>query len=500
MPQSLTQTQRLEQRQQLSAQQVLVAKLTELSVEELRARIETECETNPWLEPKDRSSVSDGDMDNYDGSDGFGEDGVRDSDSADSDSFDSFDDFSASSADTADESDWGSDEFPMNYSEDRGRREDSEVLNFHDILMSQVGEFDLDDHQRFLLEYLIGSLDDDGLLRIPLYQISDELDINQGVRASEEELQQMLDILKEFEPYGVGARNLCECLLIQVRHNPRLPRRQQIITILEQYVDEFEHNHWDVIRRKMRLTDADVAAIRRSIQRLNPSPGGSVGQSLDEMAHLVVPDFEVKSDEYGKISFRLCENGIPQLQMSDDASGWMNIYETKDEATLRKEVLEGIRYQRDLMERGKLFIQALTQRRNSLMLVMRAIVKLQEPFFREGDETLLRPMRLEDVANATGLDISTVSRVCKSKNVQTDVGNYPLRWFFTNSTMKEGVELSVRHVLSALRALVDSEDKSHPYSDEYLTDALKQQGYDVARRTIAKYREQLGIPNSRMRR
>lgn len=492
MGQVLTQTQRQEQRQQLSAQQVLVAKLTELSVEELRARIEMECDTNPWLERKDVS----GDADEA------GIDSPNDtaSDDQEATSEETFDDYSNATSETSDEADWGSDEFPTTYNEERTRFENSEVLSFYDILMRQVGEYDLDEHQRILLEYLIGSLDSDGLLRTPLYQISDELDINQGIHTSEKELEEVWRILTEFEPYGVGARNLCECLLIQVRHMPNLPRRQQLITIFENYKDEFEHNHWDVISRKMKLTESDVAIIRRVIQHLNPSPGGSVGLSMDDMAHLVIPDFKVHTNEYGEVQFRLCENGVPQLQLSEDSSDWMDVYITKDEGTLRQEVLEAIRYKRDLMDRGKLFIQALTQRRNSLTSVMRAIIRLQEPFFREGDETLLRPMRLEDVAQATGLDVSTVSRVCKSKTVETEVGTYPLRWFFTNSTRKEGVELSVRHVLSALKELVDSEDKRHPYSDEYLTSALQQQGYDVARRTIAKYREQLGIPNSRMRR
>ena len=492
MAQILTQTQRQEQRQQLSAQQVLVARLTELSVEELRAAIETECEANPWLERKDGPGEADG-------ADLAEADGGNEAEGADTQE-DSMDAYRESAADTADEADWGSDEFPAAYTEERNRREESEVLSFYDILMRQVGEYDLDEHQRTLLEYLIGSLDGDGLLRTPLYQIADELDINQGIRTTERELEAVWKILTEFEPYGVGARNLCECLLIQVRHMPDFPRRQQLITIFEDYKEEFERNHWDVIGRKMKLTEADVAAIRRAIQHLNPSPGGSVGRSLDDMAHFVVPDFKVQVNEYGEVQFRLCENGVPQLQLSEDSSDWLDVYAKEDEAALRQDVLDAIRYKRDLMERGKLFIQALVLRRNSLTSVMRAIIRLQEPFFREGDEALLRPMRMEDVAQATGLDVSTVSRVCKSKNVQTDVGTYPLRWFFTHSARKEGAELSVRHILSALKQLVEGEDKRHPYSDDDLTAALQQQGYDVARRTVAKYREQLGIPNSRMRR
>lgn len=496
MPQIQTQTQRLEQRQQLSAQQVMAAKLTELSVEELRARIETECEANPWLERKDASQ---NDNEPFDGDDVSNETELSDEDNT---SELSEPDLANATNDTGEENDWDSNEFPMasNNEDNARRREDSEVLSFHELLMQQVGEYDLDEHQRVLLEYLIGSLDDDGLLRTPLYQITDELDIYQGVRTNEKELEQILKVLQEFEPSGVGARNLCECLLIQVKHKEHLPMRSQLITILEKYADEFVQKHWEVIQRRMKLSDADLSAIRRSILKLNPRPGGSIGKSPEESAHVIVPDFKVTTDEYGNIHFQLCERGIPQLQMSEDPAEWMTAYENQDDASIRREVLEALRYQRSQMEKGNIFIEALAQRRRSLIAVMRAVLKLQETFFREGDETLLRPMRLEDVAQMTGLDVSTVSRACRSKSVETDFGTYQLRWFFTNSTTKEGEELSVRHILTALKALVDAEDKRNPLSDEDLTATLQKQGYDVARRTIAKYREQLGIPNSRMRR
>lgn len=467
-----------------------MAKLTELSVEELRARIETECEENPWLERKDvsdRDDYDDGEMggDVADGNDEAGEE---------SDAFDS------TPNETAEENDWNGDEFPIASASTGYVRDDGEMLSFHDLLLQQMGEYDLNEHQRTLLEYLIGSLDNDGLLHTPLYQIADELDIYQGVRTDEQELLQVLAILQEFEPYGVGARNLCECLLIQVRHNEKQVMRSQLITLFERYADEFVQKHWDVIQRKMKLSNSDLTTMRHAILRLNPRPGGSIGRNAEEAAHVVVPDFKVQVDGNGNVVFRLCEQGVPQLQMSDDSSDWISLYDKQDDATIRRDVREAIRYQRNLMEQGNLFIEALEQRRRSLMAVMRAIVKLQDAFFRDGDETLLRPMRQEDVAQLTGLDVSTVSRVCRSKSVDTDFGIYPLRWFFTNSTTKEGEELSVRHILSALRSMVDSEDKRHPYSDEYLTAALQRMGYDVARRTVAKYREQLGIPNSRMRR
>lgn len=491
--QGLTQTQRLEQHQQLSAQQILVAKLTELSVEELRARIETECEENPWLERVDSS-------DDYTSEDA--DFGSIDSDSsADSEGGEDFEDnLNASANDINEDGDWGSDEFPTTSNEEQSRRrEDSETYSFHDLLMQQVGEFDLDEHQRTLLEYLIGSLDDDGLLRTSLMQIADELDIFQNIRTNDDELERVLDVLQQFEPAGVGTRNLCECLLIQAKRNKQLAMRSHIITVLQQHSDEFVQNHWSVIQKKMNLTDADITAIRRSIKRLNPRPGGSIGSASAESAHAIVPDFIVETDEYGTLQFRLCEAGIPQLQMSSDPAEWMTAYDKKDDATIRRDVLEAIHYQRKQMDKGNLFIEALAQRRRSMISVMRAIIKLQDAYFREGDESVLRPMRLEDVARLAGVDISTVSRVCRSKSVQTEYKTFFLKHLFNSSARKEGEDISVRSVLNALKKLVDEEDKRHPLSDDALTEMLKKQGYDVARRTIAKHREQLGIPNSRMR-
>lgn len=499
MPQILTQEQRAEQRQQLSAQQVLVAKLTELSVEELRARIETECEENPWLESKEGGDGFDGEDLGYDTNDDVGNSGGEEEEGhSDIEDYMQESDIRQS---TSEENDWDGNEFPTAYNDNnKSNHEDSEVMSFHELLMQQIGEYNLNEHQRTLLEYLIGSLDDDGLLRTPLKKIADEMDIYCAITTNEKELEEVLTILQEFEPCGIGARNLCECLLIQVKHYEHLSMRSQLITMLEQYSQEFVQKHWNVIQRKMKLTDADISAMQRSIRHLNPRPGGSIGRSADESAHIIVPDFKVQVDDYGNVQFQLCENGLPQLQLSNDGEEWMDAYADQNDANIRREVMDAIKYKRGMMEKGALFIEALAQRRRSLTSVMKAIIRLQEPFFQEGDETLLRPMRLEDVAQRTGLDISTVSRVCRSKSVSTIYGTYQLKWFFTNSTKKEGEELSVRHILSALKTLVESEDKRNPYSDEYLTTALQKQGYDVARRTVAKYREQLGIPNSRLRR
>lgn len=503
MAQVLTQTQKLEQRQQLSAQQVLVAKLTELSVEELRARIETECVENPWLERKEQTSYDGDGTDVYAGSDYGSGDNYDSDDGGYNDSDDgSPDEERPDSNDSAQsEIDWDGNEFPtMGAPDDAHHQDDGDNMSFHELLMQQVGEYELNEHEQTILEYLIGSLDDDGMLRTPLYQIEDELDIYQGIRTNQQEMEKILAILQEFEPFGVGARNLCECLLIQAKHKEDLPMRKQLITMFSQYADEFVQKHWDVIKRKMKLSEGELSAMKRSITRLNPRPGNSVGSLPQESARTIVPDFRIQVDDNNEVMFQICETGIPALQMSDDPQEWMSEYDAMDEKTLSQDVAEAFRYQRNMIERGNMFIEALAQRRRSMNLVMHTIIKLQKPFFVEGDETLLRPMKLEDVATITNLDISTVSRVCRSKSVETPYGTYSLRWFFTSGTKKEGTEYSVRNILSAIKALVDAENKRKPLSDEALTAELKKQGYDTARRTVAKYREQLGIPTSRLRR
>lgn len=482
-----------EQRQQLSAVQLLASQLTALSVEELRNRIDTECNENPWLE---RKEGADDDGYNEAGEEYAGTDEYSNSEDEGEDSTLDINDTTGGN-----DEDWGGDEFPQAAgSEDNYTRERGDEPTFHDLLMSQMGEYDLNEHQQVLLEFLIGSLDDDGLLHVPLFQVCDELHIYHNIQTTEQELEELLTrYLHEFEPYGVGARDLIECLLIQVRHRTDLPMRKQMLTLFEKYGDEFKKNHWDIIQRRMKLTDAELSAMRHALKHLNPRPGGSVGRSSEESAHIIVPDFEVKTDNNGEIHFQLYEQGIPQLQMSEDLAEWMDAYGKEDLASARQDVLEAIKYKRNLWNNGALFIKALAQRRQSLITVMRSIVRRQMAFFQEGDETLLRPMTMTEIADETGLDVSTVSRVCQSKSVQTPFGTLPLRWFFTTGAIKDNNDVSIRNLLSALKNLIDEEDKHAPLSDDKLTEKLQEQGYAVARRTVAKYREQLNIPSTRLR-
>lgn len=489
--QGAIQTQRMEQRQVASVQQVLAAKLTELSVEELRARIESECEDNPWLESSsgaatDYSANAGSDMD----------DGEMEYDEEKAD--DTY-------APEPSQDDMRDDDFPQPQNQEGTgtnwmQNEESEQT-FHDVLMLQVGEYDLTEKQQRILEYLIGSLDKDGMLRLPLEQIADELDIYEGVECSVQEVEETLAVLQQFDPWGVGARNLIECLLIQVKRNKSLPMRNQLKVLLSEYGNELSMGRWDVIQKRMQLTKAEVAVMRNSIKRLNPRPGGSVGRIPASENSRIIPDFTITVGEEGNLSFHLNEDVLPVVTLADDYTdeSALMLAGISDEK-IRKEVQEAQRFQRSRMDEGRIFIEALAARRHSMLVTMAAILRLQKPFFLEGDENMLRPMKLEDVAQLAKIDISTVSRVCRSKSVDTPYGVFALNWFFSSGTDKDGEQLSVRHVQNALIELVKGEDKAHPYSDDKLAQLLREQGYAVARRTIAKYRDILGIPDSRLRR
>ena len=423
LSQTQTQTLTQEQRLQLTPQQLLAARLTALSLDELRERVEAECMENPWLEKRHIG-------------------GTRRS--------------------------------PLTF--EMGER--SETLSFYDRLTEQMGEYDLSDHERDILEYLIGSLDDNGFITKPLSQIADELEIYHSLSASEEEVGRMLAVLQQFDPPGIGARNLKECLLLQ---HPSAKLRM----VFERHWDDFTGKRWDRIQDKMGLTDAEVERLRREVQHLNPRPGNNPSDPVGRATETIKPDFIVEMDDEGTLRLSLNQGDVPSLRLSSEA----------DDGGSE----ESASFVREYRERGQLFIDALTQRRLTMTAVMKAIIRLQRPFFREGDESLLRPMRLEDVAEKTGLNLSTVSRVTSSKYVETPYGIYPLKWFFSGSSTQDGEAVSTRKVKAALKTLIEAEDKTEPLSDEALCTALREQGYDIARRTVAKYREQLGYPPARYR-
>lgn len=370
---------------------------------------------------------------------------------------------------------------PNNGVQEPEYREWGDSLTFAEQLKGQMGEFNLTPHQQQLLEYLIGSLDDDGLLYIDLQDLADEMSIYHYIDTTVEELEDVLAILWQFDPAGVGARSVQECLLLQIRRDPKNPLRDKMETVIGRYYDEFSKNRWDHIRQHMRLSADETKLLQKNILRLNPRPGMALGESLTTGTEQIIPDFIVTSDE-GSIAVEVNDSEIPSLTISPDVEGEM------ENSFVRK-----------LVEDGRIFIEALKQRRENMAKVMSTIVKMQRPFFLEGDEGLLKPMILDDIAIPLNLDRSTVSRVCQSKYVRTQYGTYPLRWFFSTKATQNGEEVSVRKILVELREIVDGEDKDNPYSDEQLTAILQEKGFEVARRTIAKYREKIGIPVARLR-
>lgn len=466
MPQTQVQQQKLtqEQIQLQSAMQVLTSKLTELPIEGLLDRVATELAENPYLE----ASTSEN------GEEMLGIAGETSDDSAE---YDATKDYSSED----DIPDYLLRQASGNEAESAGLNiESGDIQSFYDQLMEQAGEYDLNAHDRQILEYIIGNLDDDGLLSKPLFQIADELSIYHYCDTTPEEVERILHTLWQFDPAGVGARSLQECLIIQCK---RRGCSTQLLKILERNWNEIEHNRWDIIRQRYDLSEQQSNMLRQEIKKLNPRPGNSMGERDLSVESHITPDVIVGVDQEGNVSMTLNEGDLPTLSISGDAMQMI------DETFVREYV-----------NRGNLFIGAIMQRRQTILRTMQAIVRQQRRYFQTGDENLLRPMRLEDIASMTHQDQSTVSRVCNSKYVETPYGTHPLRWFFSSSVKDTVNETSVRKLLQSLRNIIANEDKNQPLTDDAIAEKLAADGFDVARRTVAKYREQLGIPTSRMRR
>lgn len=477
------QSQSQQQVQTLSPQQILVVKLLELPAIELEDRIHAELLENPALE--EGSNESPDDMTAAETQEEMNEGGE----------YDSLSDYLTE------------DDIPDYKLQENNRSKDdraeeipfSDATSFYEILREQLNELHLTDHQRELAEYIIGSLDDDGLLRKSLESISDELAIYAGVEASEEELEEALKIVQDFDPPGLGARNLQECLLIQIKRKEDSPLRQIELTIIDKYYEEFTRKHWDKIQQRMNLSDEEFEDAMGEITKLNPRPGSSLGEAIGRSMQQIVPDFLVETADDGTITIALNNRNVPELRMNRDFMDMLSEH-VRNKANQSKDARDAMMFIKQKVDAAQGFIDAVKQRQNTLMSTMQAIVDLQRPFFLEGDEALLRPMILKDVAERTGLDISTISRVSNSKYAQTNYGIYSLKFFFNDGYVTEsGEEMSVREIKKILKECIDGEDKKKPVTDDELADLLKNKGYPIARRTVAKYRQQLNIPVARLR-
>lgn len=495
-----TQEQRLVQQQRLSAQQILQVRLLEMPLAELEENVRTEIDDNPALSIDESSMASD---DTATGSEG--------GENADEWTDETFEQEERQQAmNDALERLGGDDEMPTarSYYTDDAERETmvyGEQTSFYDTLREQMGELSLSEQQQEVMEYLIGSLDSDGLLRKDLSTLSDELALYHNIYTDEKDIQQLIAILQTFDPPGIGARSLQECLLIQIERKRENNEGSAVLLklmkkVIEQHYDDFTHNNWSAIADAIGITDEAAREVQREILRLNPKPGAAMGETEGRSTQQIAPDFIVDTDDNGNVSFVVTSGRVPQLSVSPMFSDIVRGFQQKKSPLSRQEK-EAYVYARDKIDRAQGYITALQQRRHTLYTTMRSIIDWQKKFFEYGDENDLRPMVLKDIAERTGLDISTISRVCNSKYCQTRWGIFRLRHFFSEGVKTaDGEELSVHQIKNELQDIVDHEDKQHPLSDDQLALQLKERGFPIARRTVAKYRGQLGIPTARMRR
>jgi RNA polymerase sigma-54 factor len=468
--------------QKLSPQQIQMIKLLEIPIMQLEQRIKKEIEENPVLEEGR-------DKEEFDA-------GPEDSGSSESEK----DDFSIDEY-------LNKDDIPAyklytkNYSNDEKRADIpfSVGASFHDHLETQLGLRNLDQRQHALAEYIIGNIDEDGYLRRDLDAISDDLAFTLNIETKEQELLEILRVIQDFDPVGVGARDLRECLLLQIwakdHSNPNVELAAKIIRY---HFDEFTRKHYDKIQAKLGATDEDLKQAIDEILHLNPKPGSSFSDSLNKTSQVIIPDFILDNNE-GGLEISLNGRNTPELRISRTYADMLESYaSSKNKAS--KDQKEAVGFVKQKLDSAKWFIDAIKQRQNTLLVSMNAILEYQRGYFEEGDETKLRPMILKDIADKTGLDISTISRVANSKYIQTHFGIIPLKFFFSEGLQTEsGEEVSTREIKKILQDCIDNEQKRRPLTDDKLAEILQKKGYHIARRTVAKYREQLNIPVARMR-
>ncbi len=491
--QRLTQTQKMLQK--LSPQQILLMKLLQIPTMELSSRIKEEIEENPALEENESFDEIDNDIDSDIDNDA---DNDIDSERQDDD-YDPLSDFDDYMQDD-DDDDAAYKLRTNNYSRDDEHYEApiSSEESFQDILIQQLGYRKLDDKKYKIGTYIIGNIDDSGYLSRPIAGIMDDLLFTQNLDVTEEEVMEVLHVIQEFDPAGVGATNLQECLLIQLRRleedsdddmDYTLP-----IIVIEQYFNEFIKKHYDKIVKKSGISERQFRAAMNVILKLNPKPGGAVENS--HRSNYVVPDFTIYNN-CGKLELTLNSRNAPDLHVNKD---YINMLSDFSKEKKSKSNREAVNFVKNKIESAKWFIEAIKQRQTTLYVTMDAIMNYQKDYFLTGDETKLKPMILKDISEKVGLDISTISRVANSKYVQTAYGTFPLKSFFSESlTNDEGEEVSTREIKKILMDCIEQEDKSKPLTDDVLTQILKEKGYNIARRTIAKYREQLDIPVARLR-
>ncbi|MBO1735118.1 MAG: RNA polymerase sigma-54 factor [Coprobacter sp.] len=466
--------------QKLSPQQIQIIRLLELTELELEERVKQELVENPALEEGGESLYPENE---------------------------SQDDGPQESAEELSLADYRSEDDIPDYrleADNFSRKERREEIpfsgnsSFHDFLERQLGERSLTDQETKIAEYIIGNIDDNGYLQRPIAAISDDLIFQIGIDVSVEKLDELLQLIQDFEPAGVGASNLRECLMLQLERKEGNPATLLAYNILENSFEEFTKKHYDKIIRQYEITETELKNAIQEITQLNPKPGSAWNNSFsDEMSH-IIPDFIVESQD-GELTVNMSNSNMPELRISKDYQEMFDDY-NGNKANQTKEKKDALLFVKQKLDAAQWFVNAIKQRNHTLMSTMQAIVEIQRDFFLTGDESTLKPMILRDVAERSGFDISTISRASNSKYVQTNFGVFPLKYFFSESLQNDsGEEISSREIKRILQDFVNNEDKRKPLSDEKLCDMLQDKGYVIARRTVAKYREQLSIPVARLR-
>lgn len=507
---SLGQSLQQRQLQRLSPQQIQLMKLLQIPTAQIEQRVKEELEENPALEMN--ADLLEGDMEKSveEMPDDLLQGSLEEEEAIPVDEFEmsneelsdySFDD----EGDVADYK--TKDDYYPELDNDKVipiRAEQS----LHELLMDQLSMLDLADHEYKIAEQIVGSLDDDGYLRRALQSIADDLAFKQSMWVEEKEIEALLLKVQQFDPPGIGARNLQECLLIQLRRKQAELReedqqdpasaeiRKLAIIVIEKHFEEFTRKHYDKIQKSLHLEEAQIKEVLHQIISLNPKPGAETGH-MSEADKYIIPDFTVLINN-GHLELTLNSRNAPPLVISDDYKLMLKEYERSNKQD--KSQKEAVFFIKQKIDSAKWFIEMIQQRQQTLLHTMKAILVHQEAFFMTGDTTKLKPMILKDIAEKTSLDVSTVSRVANSKYVQTEFGTFLLKYFFSESlTTDSGEEVSTKEVKAILEELLESEDKHKPFSDDELTEQLQEKGYNIARRTVAKYREQLNVPVARLR-
>ena len=368
--------------------------------------------------------------------------------------------------------------------------------SFHQSLENQLGFCRLDNRRHQIALFLIGMIGNDGYLRRDTESLVDDISFKTGIETTEDEIEEIIEIIQGFEPAGVGARDLRECLLLQLEPSEKESEaRSDARTILEDYFDEFTKKHYNKIISKMGIDEERLKAAIAEIRHLNPMPGGQIDDSYSDQAQQIVPDFLLEMKD-GELVMSLPKYSIPDLRINKRYADML----MDSAGSKSKGDKEAVSFVRQKLDSAKWFIEAIKQRQNTLQRTMEAILEFQHDYFMDGDETKLKPMVLKNIAEKTGFDISTISRVVNSKYIQTHFGIFPLKYFFSEGLVNsEGEEVSTREIKKILVSSIEEEDKRKPLTDEELVSVLKEKGYNVARRTVAKYREQLSIPIARLR-